>query len=57
MYLEHGKIWYVVFQHKESGYVVGITRNLIIAMFSNITLDDFLNFIIEHILPMIHYVT
>jgi len=47
-YLSHGKIWYVVFQHKESGYIVGITRNAIIAMFTNITLEEFLDFIAKH---------
>jgi len=52
-YLSHGKIWYVVFQHKESGYIVGITRNAIVAMFTNITLEEFLDFIAKHILPLI----
>ncbi len=51
-YLEHGKIWYVVFEHRETGYVVGITRNMIIAMFSNITTDEFIDFIVEHIIPL-----
>jgi len=40
-YLKHGLIWYVVFQHKETGYIVGITRNAIVAMFTNITLMYF----------------
>ncbi|HIE37322.1 TPA: hypothetical protein EYP83_04050 [Candidatus Geothermarchaeota archaeon] len=52
-YLEHGYIWYVVFEHKETGYVVGVTRNMIIAMFSNITSDEFINFIIDHLIPLI----
>ena len=52
-YLEHGLIWYVVFEHRETGYVVGITRNMIIAMFSNITVDEFIDFIVEHIIPLI----
>ena len=53
MYLEHGKIWYVVFQHRESNYIVGITRNLIIAMFSKITLDEFLDYIIRDVIPLL----
>ena len=52
-YLEHGRIWYVVFQHRETGYVVGITRNMIIAMFSNITTDEFIDFITEYVIPLI----
>ncbi len=52
-YLEHGLIWYVVFEHRETGFVVGITRNMIIAMFSNITSDEFIDFIIEHLIPLI----
>jgi len=52
-YLKHGLIWYVVFQHRDTGYVVGITRNAIIAMFTNITLDEFQDFILRHILPLI----
>ena len=51
-YLNHGKIWYVVFQHRDTGYIVGITRNAIIAMFTNISIEDFLDFIIRHILPL-----
>ena len=53
MYLEHGKIWYVVFQHRETNYIVGITRNLIIAMFSKITLDEFLDYIIRNVIPLL----
>ena len=52
-YLEHGRIWYVVFQHRETGYIVGITRNMIIAMFSNISTDEFIDFIIKHVIPLV----
>jgi len=52
-YLEHGLIWYVVFQHKETGYIVGITRNTIIAMFTNMSLEDFQDFIIKYIMPLV----
>jgi len=54
MYLEHGMIWYVVFHHQETGYIVGLTRNLIIAMFSKITLDDFLEYIVKHVTPLLY---
>ena len=54
MYLEHGRIWYVVFHHQESNYIVGLTRNLIVAMFSKIPLDDFLNYIVKYVTPLIY---
>lgn len=52
-YLEHGKLWYVVFEFKKYGYVVGITRNCVLAMFSNIDLESFIQFIFKEILPII----
>jgi len=53
MYLEHGKIWYVVFEFKKYGYVVGLTRNCVIAMFSNIDQESFIQFIFKEILPIV----
>jgi|Deesub1362B_J571_1020462.scaffolds.fasta_scaffold00004_407 hypothetical protein len=53
MYLEHGKIWYVVFEFKKYGYIVGITRNCVLAMFTNIDHDSFANFIVSEILPLL----
>ena len=53
MYLDHGKIWYVVFSHRDTGLIVGITRNLIVTMFSKISMDDFLDFINKYIIPLI----
>ncbi len=52
MYLDHGLIWYVVFTHRETGYIVGITRNLIVTMFSKMTLDEFSDFIDKYILNL-----
>lgn len=53
MYLEHGKIWYVVFQHTKTGYIIGITRNMIIAMFSKVSIEEFINFIHQYIIPLL----
>lgn len=53
MYLEHGKIWYVVFEFKKYGYIVGLTRNCVIAMFSNIDQESFIQFIFKEILPIL----
>jgi hypothetical protein len=54
MYLDHGRIWYVVFHHQDTDYIVGLTRNLIIAMFSKITLDDFLDYIVKYVTPLLY---
>lgn len=52
-YLKHGKIWYVVFELQRRGIVVGITRNCVITLFSKSSLDEFVNYIMEEILPLI----
>ena len=52
MYLDHGLIWYVVFTHRETGYIVGLTRNLIVTMFSKMTLEEFSEFIDKYILTL-----
>ncbi len=52
-YLRHGLIWYVVFQHRETGYIVGITRNMIVVMFTKATSDEFIDFIVDHVIPLV----
>jgi len=52
-YLEHGKIWYVVFEVQKRGIVVGITRNCVVTLFSKSTIDDFINYILEDFLTLI----
>lgn len=52
-YLEHGKIWYVVFEVQKRGIVVGITRNCVITLFSRSTADDFIKYILEDLLKLI----
>jgi hypothetical protein len=51
-YLEHGKIWYVLFQTRY-GHVVGVTRNVVITVFSRIDREDFIKFVFEEILPLL----
>lgn len=51
-YLQHGKIWYVVFE-TGNGLVVGITRNCVITLFSRSELRDFVQFIFNSILPLV----
>jgi len=52
-YLEHGKIWYVVFEVQKRGIVVGITRNCVVTLFSKSTVDDFVNYILEDLITLI----
>ncbi len=52
-YLEHGKIWYVVFEVQRRGIVVGITRNCVVTLFSKSTIGEFVNYILEDLLTLI----
>jgi hypothetical protein len=52
-YLEHGKIWYVVFEVQKRGIVVGITRSCVITLFSKSTIEEFINYIAKDLLTLI----
>ena len=52
-YLEHGKIWYVVFLVQKLGIVVGITRNCVVTLFSKSTTDELISYILEDLLTLI----
>ncbi|MDA4128331.1 MAG: hypothetical protein OK422_02540 [Thaumarchaeota archaeon] len=52
-YLEHGKLWYTVIKSKKYGYVVGITRNSVVTVFSRVDLPDFKLFVKNEIIPLI----
>lgn len=52
-YLEHGKIWYTVIKSKKYGYVVGVTRNAVITVFSRIELPDFKRYVKNEIIPLV----
>ena len=52
-YLEHGKIWYVVFEAQKRGIMVGITRNCVVTLFSKSTTEEFIDYILEDLLPLI----
>ncbi|KXB07107.1 hypothetical protein AKJ51_02000 [candidate division MSBL1 archaeon SCGC-AAA382A20] len=52
-YLDHGNIWYAVFEVKEKGIVVGVTRNSVVVLFSKLEEDEFIEFILEDILPLV----
>ncbi len=52
-YLDHGNIWYAVFEIQKRGIVVGITRNSVIVLFSKLKPQEFLDFILEDIVPLV----
>ncbi len=52
-YLQHGTIWYVVFEVQRREIVVGITRNCVVTLFSKSTVDDFINYLLEDLIPLI----
>ncbi len=52
-YLNHGKLWYIVFKSKGYGYVFGLTRNCILTAFSRMELSEFKNFVNTQVFPLI----
>jgi hypothetical protein len=52
-YLQHGKIWYVVFKVQKRGIVVGIARNCVITLFSKSTVEEFIDYILKDFLLLI----
>jgi hypothetical protein len=54
-YIEHGKIWYVVFEVQKRRIVVGITRNCVVTLFSKSVGENegFVEFIVEDVFPLI----
>ncbi len=52
-YLEHGKLWYAVIRSKKYGYVVGVTRNAVVTIFSRLELPEFKTYIRGEIVPLI----
>ena len=52
-YLEHGKIWYVVFGIQKRGLVVGMTRTCVVTLFSGIEQREFVDYVLDDVLPLI----
>ena len=52
-YLDHGKIWYVVFEAQKRGIVVGITRKCVVTLFSKSTAHELLDYILEDFLAFV----
>jgi len=52
-YLTHGKIWYTVVKSRRYGYVVGVTRDAVVTVFSRVEPPDFITYIQNEIFPLI----
>lgn len=52
-YLRHGKIWYTVIKSRKFGYIVGVTRDGIVTMFSKVEHPDYINYTVNEIFPLI----
>jgi len=51
-YLEHGRIWYVLFEFRP-GMVVGITRNCVVTSFSRVERGEFIDCVFGDVVPLI----
>ena len=52
-YLNHGQIWYVVFEAQKRGLTMGITRNSVMTLFSKSTKDELIAYIQKDMLTLI----
>lgn len=52
-YCSHGNVWYIVIKPKKYGFIVGITRDGVVTIFSRVEKDDFINYVINEIYPLI----
>lgn len=52
-YLDHGQIWYAVFEVEDKGITVGVTRSSMVVLFSKLEPDEFVDFVLEDILPLV----
>ncbi len=52
-YLNHGKIWYTVLRSRKYGYVVGVTRNAVVTVFSRAEPSDLNTYVSNEIFPLI----
>jgi hypothetical protein len=52
-YCDHGKIWYAVIKSKKYGYIVGVTRNCVVTIFSKVNHEEFMDYVREEIYDLI----
>lgn len=52
-YLKHGNLWYVVARSKETGYVVGITRDASVTIFNLADKNKYVDYVAKEVYPII----
>lgn len=52
-YTKHGDLWYVVARSKETGYVVGVTRDASVTIFNLTDKEKYVEYVSEEIYPLI----
>ena len=52
-YMKHGDLWYVVARSKETGYVVGVTRDASVTIFNSTEKSKYLEYVNKEIYPII----
>jgi hypothetical protein len=52
-YTKHGDLWYVVARSKETGYVVGITRDASVTIFNLADKNKYVEYVTKEIYPII----
>jgi hypothetical protein len=52
-YTKHGDLWYVVARSKQTGYVVGITRDASVTIFNLADKNKYIEYVIKEIYPII----
>jgi len=52
-YSKHGNLWYIVGKSKETGYVVGITRDASVTIFNATDKNKYVEYIAKEIYPII----
>ncbi|MEM2912354.1 MAG: hypothetical protein QW146_07615, partial [Candidatus Bathyarchaeia archaeon] len=52
-YSKHGDLWYIVARSKESGYVVGVTRDASITIFNLTDKNKYLEYVAKEVFPLI----
>ena len=52
-YTRHGNLWYVVARSKETGYVVGITRDASVTIFNLAEKQKYVEYVSKEIYPIV----
>jgi hypothetical protein len=52
-YTKHGDLWYVVARSKETGYVVGVTRDVSVTIFNLADKNKYVEYVNKEIYPLI----